>query len=82
MARKSLKQLCIQFCVHGEMNAFKVSTGKTTFRLNITLLADAVSHLILLCLNCRLHLVLCLVKMIVLNQKSIFSELHPVKLQM
>lgn len=63
------------------MNVFKVSTWKVKFRLNITLLADVVSHLIHLRLNCRLRLMLCLVKTIVLNQNSIFSEVYPTKHQ-
>ena len=58
-----------------------VSTWKVNFRLSIPLLSDVASHLIHLRLNHRLRLVLCLVKMIVLNQNSIFSEVYPAKHQ-
>lgn len=59
----------------------KYQHGKLNLDLTSRLLADVVSHLIHLCLNCRLCLVLCLVKMIVLNQNSIFSEVHAAKHQ-
>lgn len=59
------------------MNVFKVSALNVKFSRNIALLADEVSCLIHLCLNHRL----CLVKMIVLNQNSIFSVVHSTKHQ-